>query len=190
MRRVLPENLLLCGLLSPQGHRSWQEHAPAWAPCRVTSSFRHPPALGSCTGCGWISASPGTPMGCLTMTFTTGCSRISALAPEAPLAPSLTCSLSFFRVAVVRLYFSRLSTLSQGLLTDTALVCVLDPAGTGPFWYEGMLLASWYIRYSCILSHYLNHAHKANIQSSFQPAETNGDYNIERTGEASGKRHE
>jgi len=38
--QALPANLLL----SPWGHRSWQEPAPAQAPRRVTASFRHPPA--------------------------------------------------------------------------------------------------------------------------------------------------
>jgi len=42
---ALPANLRRHGLLSPQVHRSWQEPAPAWAPHRVTASFRHPPAL-------------------------------------------------------------------------------------------------------------------------------------------------
>jgi len=42
---ALPANLLWCELLSPQGHRSWQEPAPARAPHWVTASFRHPPAL-------------------------------------------------------------------------------------------------------------------------------------------------
>ncbi|KAK4806754.1 hypothetical protein QYF61_005550, partial [Mycteria americana] len=43
---ILPANLLQRGLLSPQGHRSCQEPAPAWALHRVTASFRaHSPAL-------------------------------------------------------------------------------------------------------------------------------------------------
>jgi len=42
--QALPVNLLWCGLLSPWGHRSWQEPAPAQALHRVTASFRHPPA--------------------------------------------------------------------------------------------------------------------------------------------------
>jgi len=42
---VLPANLLQRGLLSPQGHRSCQEPAPAQAAHGVTASFRHPPAL-------------------------------------------------------------------------------------------------------------------------------------------------
>ncbi|KAK4816725.1 hypothetical protein QYF61_021599 [Mycteria americana] len=37
--QVLPENLLLPGILSPQVHRSRQEPAPAWASHRVTASF-------------------------------------------------------------------------------------------------------------------------------------------------------
>jgi len=43
--QALPENLLLCVLLSPWVSRSWQEPAPARAPHGVTASFRHPPAL-------------------------------------------------------------------------------------------------------------------------------------------------
>ena len=59
--QVLPENLLQCGLLSPQIHRSCQEPAPAWASHRVTASFRHPPApvWGPLfPGCRWKSAPP------------------------------------------------------------------------------------------------------------------------------------
>jgi len=33
-----------CGLISPRGHRSWQEPAPVWPPHGVTASFGHPPA--------------------------------------------------------------------------------------------------------------------------------------------------
>lgn len=36
--------LLWCGLLSSQGHGSWQEPAAAQASHRVTASFGHPPA--------------------------------------------------------------------------------------------------------------------------------------------------
>ena len=42
--QVLPENLLQRGLLSPRGHRSSQEPAPARASHGVTASFGHPPA--------------------------------------------------------------------------------------------------------------------------------------------------
>jgi len=42
--QALPANLLRRGLLSPRGHRSWQEPAPARAPHGVTASFRNPPA--------------------------------------------------------------------------------------------------------------------------------------------------
>ena len=42
--QVLPENLL-CGVLSPQIHRSFQEPAPVWASHGVTASFGHPHAL-------------------------------------------------------------------------------------------------------------------------------------------------
>jgi len=42
--QALPANLLQRGLLSPWGHRSWQEPAPARAPHGVTASFRHPSA--------------------------------------------------------------------------------------------------------------------------------------------------
>ena len=40
--QALPENMLQHGLLSPQGHRSCQEPAPAWAPHGLTASFGHP----------------------------------------------------------------------------------------------------------------------------------------------------
>jgi len=43
--QALAPNLLRCGLLAPQGHRSWQEPAPAQAPHEITVSFRHPSAL-------------------------------------------------------------------------------------------------------------------------------------------------
>ena len=43
--QVLPANLLQRGLLSPWGHRSCQEPAPARASHGVTASFGHPPAL-------------------------------------------------------------------------------------------------------------------------------------------------
>jgi len=43
--QVLPANLLQHGLLSPWGHGSCQEPAPAWAAHGVTASFRHPPDL-------------------------------------------------------------------------------------------------------------------------------------------------
>jgi len=39
--QALPENLLQSGFLSPWVCRSWQESTPAWAPHRVTASFRH-----------------------------------------------------------------------------------------------------------------------------------------------------
>jgi len=42
--QALPANLLRCGLLSAQVHRSWQECALAQAPDGVTASFLHPPA--------------------------------------------------------------------------------------------------------------------------------------------------
>ena len=40
--QALPANLLRRGLLSPQGHRSWQESVLLWALRGVTASFRHP----------------------------------------------------------------------------------------------------------------------------------------------------
>jgi len=43
--QALPANLLQRGLVSPWGHKSWQEPAPARAPHGVTASFGHPPAL-------------------------------------------------------------------------------------------------------------------------------------------------
>jgi len=42
---ALPANLLHPGLLSPQGHSSCKEPAPARAPHGVTASFGHPSAL-------------------------------------------------------------------------------------------------------------------------------------------------
>jgi len=41
---ALPANLLRCGLLSPRGHKSCQEPAPARAPHGVTASLGYPPA--------------------------------------------------------------------------------------------------------------------------------------------------
>ena len=43
--QALPANLLQRGLVSPRGHKSWQEPAPVQAPHGVTASFGHPPAL-------------------------------------------------------------------------------------------------------------------------------------------------
>jgi len=43
--QALSANLLRCGLLSPWGHRSWQEPAPVQGLHGVTASFGHPPAL-------------------------------------------------------------------------------------------------------------------------------------------------
>jgi len=43
--QALSANLLQRGLLSPWGHRSWQEPTPTWVPHGVTASFRHLPAL-------------------------------------------------------------------------------------------------------------------------------------------------
>jgi len=43
--QALPANLLQCRLLSPWGHRSCQDPAPARVSHGVTASFRHPPAL-------------------------------------------------------------------------------------------------------------------------------------------------
>lgn len=43
--KVLPANLLQCGLLFPWIHRFFQKSARVWSSNRVTASFRHPPAL-------------------------------------------------------------------------------------------------------------------------------------------------
>jgi len=43
--QALPENLLQRGLLSPWGHRSWQEPAPVQALHRFTASFERTSAL-------------------------------------------------------------------------------------------------------------------------------------------------
>ena len=43
--QVLPANLLQHGLLSPWGHRSCQDPAPARVCHRVTASFGHPPPV-------------------------------------------------------------------------------------------------------------------------------------------------
>ncbi|CAM9130340.1 unnamed protein product, partial [Bubo scandiacus] len=75
--RVLPANLLQRGLLSPRGHRSCREPAPARASHGVTASFSHSPApgmpkaethlqpvedpllwCGVLPGCRWVSAPP------------------------------------------------------------------------------------------------------------------------------------
>jgi len=50
--QVLPANLLWRGLLSSQGHRSWQDPAPVWASHGVTGSFGciHLPRRGVLTG--------------------------------------------------------------------------------------------------------------------------------------------
>ena len=63
--QVLPANLLQCGLLSPWGHRSCQEPAPAWASHGVTASFGHIHLLwrGVLHGLQVDSAPPLTSMG-------------------------------------------------------------------------------------------------------------------------------
>jgi len=65
--QVLAADLLQCGLLSPQGHRSCQESAPAWASHTVMAFFRciHLIQRGvPFAGYRWISAPLCTSMGC------------------------------------------------------------------------------------------------------------------------------
>jgi len=77
--------------LSPWGHRSCQEPAPARASHELTVSFGHPPALGwgPPRGCRWRSAPQWTSVSCritacFTMVFTTGWRGSPAPASGAP----------------------------------------------------------------------------------------------------------
>ena len=119
--QVLPENLLQCGLLSPQIRRSCQEPAPARASHGVTASFEHPPALawgppwaagGYLLHCGPPWAAGGQPASCLTMGITTGCRVLSALAPGA--SPPPPSSLTWVSAGLFLSYSP--SSLQQQLL--------------------------------------------------------------------------
>jgi len=94
---VLPANLLQHGLLSPQvlavtcskTGSPWGHSLLQASTCSGVRSF---------TGCRWMSAALWTSMGCrrtacLTMVFTMGCRRSSALAPGAPPPPPSSLTL-------------------------------------------------------------------------------------------------
>ena len=83
--QALPANLLWHGLLSPQGHRSWQEPAPAQGSPRGHSFLRASPCsgVGSSMGCKWGSAPHGLLRGCRD-SLPHSCSGTSTPAPGSP----------------------------------------------------------------------------------------------------------